>query len=144
MSDDVNPEGFNRGPANCICGPLYHYGGHEEPGQYSPDCPFHGMDCGHPNHGAQDHDCRPFTNDVVQRARQALDGITPGPWEIDQDWALVAHGSDSVVHVHMDECPCGERTVADVEVLASAEDMTFIAAAPQLVDDLAAEVEKLR
>ncbi|MGB3301796.1 MAG: hypothetical protein WBA98_03820, partial [Gordonia sp. (in: high G+C Gram-positive bacteria)] len=42
------------------------------------------------------------------------------------------------------ECPCGERTVADVEVLASAEDMTFIAAAPQLVDDLAAEVEKLR
>lgn len=41
--DDINPEGFNRGPAECICGPLYHYGGHEEPGQYAPDCPYHGI-----------------------------------------------------------------------------------------------------
>lgn len=30
---DIDPEGFTQGPADCICGPLYTYGGHEEPGR---------------------------------------------------------------------------------------------------------------
>lgn len=38
---DVDPEGFLRGGAECICGPLYSYGGHVEPGQYHPDCREH-------------------------------------------------------------------------------------------------------
>lgn len=35
----------------CICGRIYHYGGHEEPGQYDPTCPWHyptgGDSCAH-------------------------------------------------------------------------------------------------
>lgn len=41
--EDVNPEAFTSSPhRECICGPIYSYGGHEEPGQYAPDCPVHG------------------------------------------------------------------------------------------------------
>lgn len=39
--NDVDPEGFQRGSAACVCGPLYSYGGHIEPGQYNPTCPEH-------------------------------------------------------------------------------------------------------
>jgi hypothetical protein len=42
-AEDINPEGFVRGPDNCICGPLYHYGGHVEPGQFHPECPYHSL-----------------------------------------------------------------------------------------------------
>lgn len=39
----MNPEGFQVDPdPRCVCGPLYSYGGHTEPGQFSPDCPVHG------------------------------------------------------------------------------------------------------
>lgn len=40
---EIDPEGFQRGGLACICGPLYSYGGHVEPGQYAPDCPEHSM-----------------------------------------------------------------------------------------------------
>lgn len=42
MPHDIDPEGFAKGPAGCICGPLYTYGGLAEPGQFHPHCPIHG------------------------------------------------------------------------------------------------------
>lgn len=40
---DIDPEGFYRCPDPlCVCGPLYTYAGHIEPGGYSEDCPIHG------------------------------------------------------------------------------------------------------
>lgn len=78
----------------------------------------------------------PESDDVVQRARQALDGITPGPWKIDDydESAL-----DSIVSV------ADDRLGGWVEVARSTgDDARFIAAAPDLVRKLAAEVEKLR
>lgn len=41
MTGDINPEGFLPPPAGCICGSLYTYGGHTEPGQLRPGCPVH-------------------------------------------------------------------------------------------------------
>lgn len=38
---NLDPEGFTREGNGCICGRLYTYGGHVEPGQFDPDCPFH-------------------------------------------------------------------------------------------------------
>lgn len=40
---DIDPEGFYRHPDPlCVCGSLYTYGGHIEPGGYAQDCPIHG------------------------------------------------------------------------------------------------------
>lgn len=44
----IDPEAFVRGGVTCICGPLYSYAGHVEPGQYAPDCPEHGCVDWHP------------------------------------------------------------------------------------------------
>lgn len=41
MADDIDPEGFASGGPGCICGRLYSYGGHTEPGQFAPNCPVH-------------------------------------------------------------------------------------------------------
>ncbi|WP_336818971.1 hypothetical protein [Gordonia sp. MMO-8] len=71
----VDPEGSNRGPDGCICGPIYHYAGHEEPGQYAPDCPYHQLPDVEPTSNFQG---TLESDDVVSRARAALDGITPG------------------------------------------------------------------
>lgn len=38
---EIDPEGFVREGNGCICGPLYTHGGHVEPGQFDPDCPYH-------------------------------------------------------------------------------------------------------
>lgn len=43
---DIEVEAFVRIDGDCICGPLYTYAGHVEPGQFSPDCPVHGIDLG--------------------------------------------------------------------------------------------------
>lgn len=40
---DLDPEGFIRWGDGCVCGSLYTYGGHVEPGQFDPDCPVHGI-----------------------------------------------------------------------------------------------------
>ena len=74
--------------------------------------------------------------DVVQRARQALDGITPGPWthEISR-WVGSKPAGCAIVGAH------GEWIAEDVDEEA---DIRFIAAAPDLVRELADEAEKWR
>lgn len=42
LSGDIDPEGFVRYGAGCICGPVYTYAGQPEPGHFAPDCPVHG------------------------------------------------------------------------------------------------------
>lgn len=73
------------------------------------------------------------SDDIVQRAREALDGITPGPWKIDEhDESALA----SIVSV------ADDRLGGWVEVARSlGDDARFIAAAPDLVRDLLALVE---
>ena len=85
--------------------------------------------------------------DIVERSEQALDGITPGKWEINREgWACISSGPDSVIHAFYDsECPACDETITDTAVVAiSMEDAEFIAAAPQLVRELLAEVKRLR
>ncbi len=75
------------------------------------------------------------THDVVSRARAALDGITPGPW--------VRDNPDDRFSEH-DDVFSGDvwsRRVAGL--ISRRADARFIAAAPDLVRDLAAEVERL-
>ena len=38
----IDPEGFTRYGGDCICGAVYTYAGHAEPGQFDPFCPDHG------------------------------------------------------------------------------------------------------
>lgn len=84
-------------------------------------------------------------HDVVTRAREALDGTTPGPWELGRSWSLVAHGPDAVLDAYYaDPCPsCDDEIETRATVLISVEDLSLIAAAPGLVRDLLAEVETL-
>lgn len=74
-------------------------------------------------------------SDITDRARGLLDRITPGQWEIDQQdsyhdvWA--ADGEQIV------------QIVASFDPSPTLEDAEFIAAAPDLVRGLLAEVERL-
>lgn len=38
----LDPEAFVRYGGDCVCGAVYTYGGHAEPGQFDPFCPDHG------------------------------------------------------------------------------------------------------
>ncbi|MGB3602742.1 MAG: hypothetical protein WBA38_04220 [Gordonia sp. (in: high G+C Gram-positive bacteria)] len=81
-----------------------------------------------------------MSDDVVQRARQALDGITPGPWRLP---ATLLGSKNGTVFADDND----SDTPYQVAVIASTRgdaDGRLIAAAPQLVADLADEVEKLR
>ncbi|WP_353107796.1 hypothetical protein [Gordonia sp. (in: high G+C Gram-positive bacteria)] len=84
------------------------------------------------------------TPDVVSRARAALDGITPGEWWVfkqserhddDPEWVIESNGGPS------SDNPIG---VVGHGVEQGEVDATFIAAAPDLVRDLLAEVDRLR
>lgn len=75
-------------------------------------------------------------NDVVTRAREVLAGITPGEWTLDAlvhtaipdgSWRTVVTTDDTLI------APCATDT-----------DAAFIAASPDLVRGLLAEVERLR
>lgn len=88
-------------------------------------------------------------DDVVVRARQALDGITPGPWLTDMCGGRIfvgnradgrQHGLWEIVHAASDRlCDLTERAAQKAGANAR-----LIAAAPSLVDELTTEVEKLR
>lgn len=81
------------------------------------------------------------TDDVAQRARAALDGITPGPWwwTAETRARLIALGADK------HELTDAREIIRCAALLHPGEaDARFIAAAPDLVRKLAAEVEKLR
>ena len=76
------------------------------------------------------------SDDVVSRARAALDGITPGPW--------VRDNPDDRFSEH-DDVFSGDvwsRRVAGL--ISRRADARFIADAPDLVRDLLAENEQLR
>ena len=84
--------------------------------------------------------------DVIERALAMLGGITPGPWEADggevsQHWSRPGPWQKVVSTdvACMSRCYGGSAQGIESEV-----DASFIAAAPVLVADLVAEVEKLR
>lgn len=84
------------------------------------------------------------SSDIAAKAREALEGITPGPWTLARErWACIASGADSVIHAFVDmECPNCEENINDSATVAvSIEDATFIAAAPDLVRSLLAALE---
>lgn len=85
--------------------------------------------------------------DIVARAEECLQGITRGPWVVNREgWACISSGSDSVFHGHYaGECPiCGEDVEMAAEVAISIEDAEFIAASPELVAELVAELKTTR
>lgn len=81
-----------------------------------------------------------MTDDIVQQARAALDGVTEEPWE-----AVHHYHRTKNYHVASEVYP-----VAELEgdggggITTSATDARFIAAARTLVPQLADEVERLR
>lgn len=81
-----------------------------------------------------------MTDDVVQRARQALDGITPGKW-----WWTGEIRNRLVADGRPDDLTRAREIIRCAALLHLGKpDADFITAAPQLVADLAAEVEQLR
>ena len=86
------------------------------------------------------------TREVTERAKAALEGTTPGPWEVNTEgWALISSDSDSVIHAYFEYavCECGDEVDGSPHVAVSIEDAEFIAAARMLVSDLVAEIERL-
>jgi hypothetical protein len=86
----------------------------------------------------------PDQTDVVARAKAALEGITPGPWEVTGGVVWV----DDVICVPDPNDPTGQtpmpERVQEKVCDSSPGDARFIAAARSLVPELLAEVEKLR
>lgn len=79
-----------------------------------------------------------MTDDVTDRARAALEGVTRGPWTV------VSGAWGNVWHFPEGDHNDGRPTVV-VRVGGMTEaDSTFIAAARSLVPELLAEVERLR
>ena len=66
-----------------------------------------------------------MTDDIVARAKAALEGVTPGPWDV----------RDGFVYPLAIRCGLGSIRPPDAE---------FIAAARELVPELVAEVEAVR
>lgn len=82
-------------------------------------------------------------SDLVARAHAALEGVTPGPWDLAYGWIVT----------DVDKCTCdgphegyGHRPECGLVPLAlgSGPDAEFIAAARQLVPELIDELERLR
>ncbi|QSL99831.1 hypothetical protein SEA_ODAY_87 [Gordonia phage ODay] len=86
---------------------------------------------------------------IADEARAKLEGITPGPWVVNTEgWAFISSGGDSVLHAYVDtkclECDAEVCQSMDCHVAASGEDAEFIAAAPDLVRGLLAELDQAR
>ncbi len=74
-------------------------------------------------------------SDIVERAKKLLDGTTPGPWH----WTC-GNGDDLLT-------PSGQAILwndADEPILGSSHDCALIAAAPTIIAELVAEIERLR
>jgi len=78
--------------------------------------------------------------DVCDRARQALEGVTPGPWEIESHTDMMTRETD----YWLVEIARWRSYRNNVNVGADLPLAEFIAAAPELIRDLLAEVERLR
>ncbi|MCC2099491.1 MAG: hypothetical protein KDJ29_21560 [Hyphomicrobiales bacterium] len=70
-------------------------------------------------------------DDIVARAKAALDGVTYGPWEIDERYPIIWLG---------DFCP-GFRIESHDK---AEENATFVIESRSLVPELVAEIEALR
>lgn len=81
-------------------------------------------------------------SDIVTRARELLAGITPGKWT----YRDVIDGRHNVTVDMWDVASCSGGPVEDeaVRTRYAAANAEFIAAAPQLVSELANEVEQLQ
>ncbi|AUV61621.1 hypothetical protein PP502_gp56 [Gordonia phage Beenie] len=87
-----------------------------------------------------------MSDDVRADARRLLQGITPGPWEVNSDgWATISSGPDSVIHAYSEHavCDCGAEVEGSPGVAISIEDAEFIAAAPALVERLLTELDRV-
>ncbi len=88
-----------------------------------------------------------MADDILARARAALEGVTEGPWEVNREgWAVISSSSDSVLHGYFEgDCDnCCYPITAAASVAISIENVTFIAEARTLIPELLAEVERLR
>lgn len=61
--------------------------------------------------------------------RERANAATQGPWSLEQDWAVVASGSDSVIHGYYEgTCPaCDEGITDTASVALQVEDAQHIA-----------------
>lgn len=88
--------------------------------------------------------------DVIERARAALKGITPGPWTRGREIDGVNAGRWTVVFAPFDGAGSVAKRVVTVDqtrkhhTAAAEANIAFIADAPGLVRELVAEVERLR
>lgn len=85
-------------------------------------------------------------SDAVTRAKALLEKITPGPWGADK--RATAFGSVAIYDAHNNDIgfmemsyESGRNVYTD---LPGVENAAFVAAAPTLVADLIAEVERMR
>lgn len=90
-----------------------------------------------------------MSDELLDRARAALEGTTPEPWVVNYEgWAVISHKSDSVLHPYVEttcvECDAEIVQSMGCKVALSIEDLEFMVAARSLVPELVAEVEKLR
>lgn len=92
-------------------------------------------------------------SDIVTRARELLAEITRGPWQWNDyrvpdligragEQGVYEYDTEVLEASHSGECGC--RSSCELELAINAADKAFIAAAPQLVGELADEVEQLR
>ncbi|MBI1182610.1 MAG: hypothetical protein GC201_18885 [Alphaproteobacteria bacterium] len=90
-----------------------------------------------------------MAEDILDRAEKALAGITEGPWIVSGRWSYYDHmlyvereGAEICYIASRDD---GDNDAPDAPVMGEALANTrFIAASPDLVRDLAAEVRRLR
>lgn len=75
---DVDPEGFVRYGGACICGPVYTYAGHPEPGAFDPYCPVHGDPAAYEEFLMQTTLCQPgHTHDALCDPTLAVPRVEP-------------------------------------------------------------------
>lgn len=87
-----------------------------------------------------------MTLDIVQRTREALAGITPGTWEADLDPTGSTRGiwpTEPNEEIIIGAYVAADGFESQDYVLGTDENLRFIAAAPDLVRELLAEVEDL-
>lgn len=89
-------------------------------------------------------------DDILYRARKAMEGITEGPWEFLTETVL-GYGYSTLwsAATRREVLVTGGRNDGDSPITwmgeeMTAEDRAFIEAAPALVRDLLAECERLR
>lgn len=84
-----------------------------------------------------------MTNDILERAARAMEGITEGPWTADAPREFAGVKWDNIIRGARRDPIC-TVFVAGYMAKEAKSNARFIAAAPGLVRDLMAEIERLR